>query len=300
MPVRLGINPIGWTNDDLRWLGDDIPLETCLAEAREAGFSGVELGRKFPREPRRLRPILKRHGLDLVSGWYSARLLERDSRAEIAAMRQHLELLKALGSTVMVFAEGTGDLVPRLDLGLSQRPTLNTAAEWRQYGKRLTEVADHALAQGVRIAVHHHMGTIVQTASDIDRMLENCGESVGLLLDTGHMTYAGSDPVKVARRHAARIAHVHCKDVRRGALELALARDFTFTEAVLAGIFTAPGDGFVDFLGVFQALARVKYKGWIVHEAEQDPRVAHPLTYARIGHRTLSALAAKAGLKVAP
>ncbi len=298
MPVRLGINPIGWTNDDLRWLGDDIPLETCLAEARAAGFSGVELGRKFPRDPAKLRPILRRHGLALVSGWYSARLLERSARAEIAAMRPHLDLLRAMGSPVMVLAEGTGDLVPRLDLGLSQRPALEGVAEWRQYGQRLTEIADHTLERGVRVAVHHHMGTIVQTAADIERMLENCGDSVGLLLDTGHMTYAGGDPVRVARRHAGRIAHVHCKDVRRGALELALARDFTFTEAVLAGIFTAPGDGFVDFLGVFEALAKAKYAGWLVHEAEQDPRIAHPLTYARIGHRALSAAAVKAGLRV--
>jgi len=98
MSVRLGINPIGWTNDCMPWLGDFISLDTCLKEAREAGFSGVELGRKFPRAPKALAPILKRHGLKLVSGWYSANLLERDAKAEIAAMKPHLTLLKSLGA----------------------------------------------------------------------------------------------------------------------------------------------------------------------------------------------------------
>src|SRR5215813_3545385 len=106
--IRLGINPIGWTNDDVRWLAEDIPLEVCLAEARAAGFAGIELGRKFPRRAKTLGPILRRHGLALVSGWYSARLLERSVKEEIAAMHDHLELLKALGAPVMVFAETVG------------------------------------------------------------------------------------------------------------------------------------------------------------------------------------------------
>jgi inosose dehydratase len=299
MTVSLGINPIGWTNDDIRWLGDDIPLETCLAEAREAGFSGVELGRKFPRRAEILGPILDRHGLRLVSGWYSGRLLERDSRREIAAMRDHLALLSALGAPVMVFAETTGETVNHIGAGASVRPTITAAADWKRLGKRFTEVADHMLDKGVRMAVHHHMGTVVQTAADVDRLFENSGDAVGLLVDTGHLTYAGDDPVQLIRRHADRVVHVHCKDIRRGALLACNQRDASFTEAVLHGLFTAPGDGIVDFPAVIKALAAADYAGWLVQEAEQDPRIAPPAVYAKMGNAQLRKLCAAARLKLA-
>jgi inosose dehydratase len=298
MSVRLGINPIGWTNDCMGWLGDFILPDTCLKEAREAGFLGVELGRKLPREAKRLQPMLKRHRLDLVSGWYSARLASQDSKAEIAAMQPHLKLLKALGARVMVFAETTGEIVNNVSAGASSRPRLRSAQEWRELGRRFTEVADYLVEQGVPMAVHHHMGTMIEAAEDVDRLMENTGESVGLLLDTGHMTFAGGDPVAVAKKHAARIRHVHCKDIRRYALGACRARDVSFSEAVLCGIFTAPGDGIVDYLGVFKTLAKAKYSGWLVQEAEQDPRLAHPATYAKLGREHLANLCAKAGLKM--
>ena len=294
MSVRLGINPIGWTNDCMPWLGDFISLDTCLAEAKEAGFTGVELGRKFPRSAKQLAPILKRHGLKLVSGWYSANLLERDAKAEIAAMKGHLDLLRSAGADVMVFAETTGEIINQVGAPISRRPKIASAAEWKRLGGRFTEVAAYMHDQGVQMAVHHHMGTVVETQQDVDRLLENSGEAVGLLLDTGHMTFAGGDPIAVAKKYAARIKHVHCKDIRRYALAACRQRDVSFSEAVLCGIFTAPGDGMVDFDGVFDILAKAKYSGWLVQEAEQDPRVAHPATYAALGRAHLAQLCADA------
>jgi inosose dehydratase len=299
MTVKLGINPIGWTNDCMHWLGDFIPLEQCLAEARQAGFTGVELGRKFPRTVGKLGPLLKKHNLSLVSGWSSAQLLTRDSKAEIAAMADHLKLLAGLGSPVMVFAETTGEIILNAGASASSRPKIGSVAEWKRLGQRFTEVADHMLAKGVRMAVHHHMGTVVQSAEDVDRLMENCGSSVGLLLDTGHMTFAGGDPVAVAKRHAKRIVHVHCKDVRGYALAACQRRDVSFSAAVLEGLFTAPGDGIVDYKALFAILAGAGYSGWLVQEAEQDPRVAHPLTYAELGCAHLKKLCAGAKLKVA-
>lgn len=299
MSVRLGINPIGWTNDCMPWLGDFISLDTCLAEAKAAGFSGVELGRKFPRAPKQLAPILKRHGLKLVSGWYSAALLERDAKAEIAAMKDHLTLLKSLGAEVMVFAETTGEIINQVGAPISRRPALNSATEWKRLGARFTEVASYMRDQGVQMAVHHHMGTVVESQQDVDRLLENSGEAVGLLLDTGHMTFAGGDPVAVARKYAQRIVHVHCKDIRRYALATCRKRDVSFSEAVLCGIFTAPGDGLVDFRSVFEILSKAKYSGWLVQEAEQDPRVAHPASYAALGRAHLAELCAGAKMKLA-
>jgi inosose dehydratase len=299
MTVKLGINPIGWTNDCMHWLGDFITLERCLAEVKQAGFSGVELGRKFPRQAAQLGPLLEAHDLQLVSGWYSAELLTRDAKAEIAAMRDHLALLAGLGSAVMVFAETTKEIINNVGAPASARPKIESAAEWKRLGQRFTAVADHLQAKGVRMAVHHHMGTVIQTAEDVDRLMENTGPAVGLLLDTGHMTFAGDDPLAVAKRHAERIVHVHCKDIRRYALAACQDRDVSFSQAVLEGLFTAPGDGMVDYPGLFKILAGARYRGWLVQEAEQDPRIAHPLTYASLGCAHLKKLCATAKLKLA-
>jgi len=299
MTVKLGINPIGWTNDCMHWLGDFITLERCLAEVKQAGFSGVELGRKFPRQAAQLGPLLEAHDLQLVSGWYSAELLTRDAKAEIAAMRDHLSLLAGLGSSVMVFAETTKEIINHVGAPASARPKIESAAEWKRLGQRFTAVADHLQAKGVRMAVHHHMGTVIQTAEDVDRLMENTGPAVGLLLDTGHMTFAGGDPLAVAKRHADRIVHVHCKDIRRYALAACQGRDVSFSQAVLEGLFTAPGDGTVDYPGLFKILAAARYSGWLVQEAEQDPRIAHPLTYASLGCAHLKKLCATAKLKLA-
>ena len=299
MTVKLGINPIGWTNDCMHWLGDFITLERCLAEVKQAGFSGVELGRKFPRQAAQLGPLLEAHDLQLVSGWYSAELLTRDAKAEIAAMREHLALLAGLGSPVMVFAETTKEIINNVGAPASARPKIESAAEWKRLGQRFTAVADHLQAKGVRMAVHHHMGTVIQTAEEVDRLMENTGPAVGLLLDTGHMTFAGGDPLAVARRHADRIVHVHCKDIRRYALAACQDRDVSFSQAVLEGLFTAPGDGMVDYPGLFKILAAARYSGWLVQEAEQDPRIAHPLTYASLGCAHLKKLCATAKLKLA-
>jgi len=295
VPVRIGVNPIGWTNDDLETLGDDIPLETCLEEARRAGYAGIELGRKFPRRPAELRAVLQQHGLDLVSGWYGSHLLRRSVKEEIAAMQAHAGLLTALGSAAMVFAEETGSVHGRLGVSLSARPRM-ADDDWPRFGEALTEVAEHLAGRGMRLAYHHHMGTVAETEAEIDRLMRATGPAVGLLLDTGHLTYAGGDVLAVARRHAGRIVHVHCKDVRPAVLVEARRRDRSFLDAVVDGVFTVPGDGCVDYRALLEILRDAGYAGWLVVEAEQDPAKAHPLTYARMGFAHLSRLLADVGL----
>ncbi len=295
MAIRIGINPITWSNDDLPELGGDIPLETCLAEARQAGYAGIELGNKFPRSAAALRPLLARHGLALISGWYSGGLLTRSLAAEIDAAAAHLELLAAMGCRVMVFAETTGAVHGARGTKLSTRPRL-ADGDWVAFGASLTALAEHLAGRGVALAYHHHMGTVVETAADIDRLMAVTGPAVGLLLDTGHLTYAGADPAAVARRHARRINHVHCKDVRAAVLQRERAVDASFLDAVVDGVFTVPGDGTVAFDPVLAALRDVGYAGWLVVEAEQDPATAHPLTYARKGYDHLSEAARRAGL----
>jgi inosose dehydratase len=132
------------------------------------------------------------------------------------------------------------------------------------------------------------MGTVVQTEDEVDRLMDSCDDDVvSLLLDTGHLTFAGGDPVRAATRHAARIAHLHCKDVRRAVLARTLNRDSSFLDAVLDGVFTVPGDGCVDYASVLEPIARAGYGGWLVVEAEQDPAVAPSAEYASLGYRNL-------------
>jgi inosose dehydratase len=271
-------------------LGAATLLETCLAEGKQAGFAGFELGNKFPRDAAVLRPILARHGLDLVSGWYGSRLLERDVDAEMAEAEAHIALLSAMGCKVMVHAEVARAIHGDRRAALSQRPVM-TDADWAIFTPRITEFARRLKARGLWLAYHHHIGTVIETQAEIDRLMAVTGPEVGLLLDTGHLSFAGGDPALAARQHAGRIVHVHCKDIRAAVLQEAKARDLPFLAAVLDGVFTVPGDGAVDYAAVLKPLAEAGYAGWLVVEAEQDPAKAHPLTYARLGHDNLARLA---------
>jgi inosose dehydratase len=297
MAVRIGINPITWTNDDVPELGGDTPLETCLAETALAGYRGTELGGKFPRSSTELGPILSAHGLELASGWCDGRILDRTVEEEFDAILPHLTLLRDLGAKHVVYADTSRGRHDAIHTPISQRPRL-AGGEWRAYGRKITALAERFQAFGVGMAFHHHMGTIVETDDEIGRLMSSTGEAVGLLFDTGHCLFSGGDPHGLLARHADRVVHFHCKDVRAAVLERARHDDMSFMAAVMAGIFTVPGDGSVDFLALLKPLAARGYSGWLVVEAEQDPAKAHPLTYATNGYRALLATAREAGFEV--
>jgi inosose dehydratase len=297
MSVKIGINPITWTNDDVPELGGDTPLEVCLAETRAAGYAGTELGGKFPRESGALGPILAGYGLELVSGWYDGRILEKSIDEEFEAILPHITLLRDLGARHVVYADTSRGRHGAIFDPISQRPALS-AEEWKPYGAKITAFADRLADFGVRMAFHHHMGTIVETDAEIGLLMEHTGASVGLLYDTGHCAFSGGDPENLLRKHVARVVHVHCKDVRPALLKKARDEDMSFMGAVLEGIFTVPGDGSLDYPNLLKILAQNGYAGWLVVEAEQDPAKAHPLTYATMGYRNLKALAEGAGLTV--
>jgi inosose dehydratase len=287
--VKIGINPISWTNDDLPSLGGETPLEVVLAEGKAIGYQGFELGNKFPRESEALRAVLAKHGLELVSGWYSAELARRSLDDEIAALAPHLKLLADNGAKVMVYGE-CADTIQGAPVPLYKRPQFVRDEDWRAYADRLTALAKHTLKSGVRLAYHHHMGAYVQSPEDVDRLMDLVGEEVGLLFDTGHMTFACGDAVAMLAKHVKRVCHVHCKDVRPSVLTMARNRDWSFLEAVINGAFTVPGDGAVDFESVIGILRDAGYRGWLVVEAEQDPVVAPAYAYAEKGYQHLRAL----------
>ncbi|MBX6320394.1 MAG: myo-inosose-2 dehydratase [Rhodospirillaceae bacterium] len=299
MTIRLGVAPIAWTNSDLPEMGGDTTLDTCLAESRAAGFTGTETGVKFPMDPAVLEPILRRHDIKLVSGWFSGRLMDVSLEEEKRRMEDQLATFAALGAPVMVYAETTGTVQADRGTPVSRRPRM-PAGDFPAYGRKLTALAEYMAGRGVRMAYHHHMGTVIETEEEIDRLMDNTGPAVGLLVDTGHMTYAGVDVIRCTKRNARRINHIHCKDVRADVLKRAKERDLSFLDAVVEGVFTVPGDGSIDYRPFARAVAEeARYEGWVVVEAEQDPVKAPPFEYAKKGYTYLSRVFRDAGFEIA-
>ncbi|MES2113628.1 MAG: myo-inosose-2 dehydratase [Pseudomonadota bacterium] len=289
--VKIGINPISWMNDDLPSLGGETPLETALSEGAEIGYRGFELGNKFPKEPAALAAVLGKYGLECISGWYSGRLAdpERTVEQEIEAVAAHLRLLAENGATVMVYGE-VADAIQGRPQPLYQRPRFTSMAQWQAYADKMTAFARHTLAHGVRLSYHHHMGAYVESPADVDMLMALTGPELGLLFDSGHMTFGGGDAVAVLEKHIKRVSHVHCKDVRPAVTKMARNGNWSFLQAVLNGAFSVPGDGCIDFAGVLRLLYRNDYEGWLVVEAEQDPAVAPSYQYAQMGYRHLERL----------
>ncbi|MDP3073464.1 MAG: myo-inosose-2 dehydratase [Opitutaceae bacterium] len=281
MPARLhpsclvGANPIVWSNDDFADLAGDVPLDTILREMRKAGFAGSELGHAYPRTPAALADALGRHHLRLVTGWHSTYLASKPFAGEEKEFRAHLNLLKTLGARVVIVAECTRCIHGNRDaaLGFGSGDNLSprlTASEWKKFTSGLKRLAAIAAREEMRIVYHHHMGTVIQGEADLDRLLAAVPE-ISLLLDAGHLAFAGIDPVRVAKRYASRIAHVHLKSVRPQVAERVRREGWSFYRAVANGVFTIAGDGSVDYPAIFATLAAADYRGWLVVEAEEDP-----------------------------
>jgi len=297
MSVKLGIAPIAWSNDDMPELGGDTSLETCLSEARQAGFSGIESGGKFPKTSKELLPILNKHNINLCSGWYGANLLKRSVKEEMENIRAQLNLFKDCNAPCIVFAEVTDSIQADERKPLSKRPKLNTE-DWKKYFEKINEVGKRLEDENMPLAYHHHMGTVIQSEEDTIRLMEQTNDSVKLTIDTGHMLFAGGNSLKIIRNFKEKIVHVHCKDMRENVLKKSLKLDLSFRHAFLEGAFTVPGDGCIDYLPIMKELKKNKYDGWLVVEAEQDPKKANPLEYAKKGYAYLSKVIKDSGLIV--
>ncbi len=297
MSIQLAVAPIAWSNSDLPELGGETSLETCLRESREAGFTGTETGVKYPLDAEILGPLLETHGLQLASGWFSGTLRECSVEQEFENLRQMLTTFKALNAPVVIYAETSGSVQSQQNIPVSQKPVMPDA-EFPEYGRKLTEVADRMADFGVRMSYHHHMGTVIETEREIDLLMENTGTSVGLLIDTGHLGFANADTEAVTRRYGSRINHVHCKDIRQEIFKQVREKGLSFLDAVLEGVFTVPGDGFIDFENFAKVLAEIDYSCWVVVEAEQDPEKENPMEYSRMGYQHLSNVLHEAGLEI--
>lgn len=280
--VRVGAQPIIWSNDDFSELGGETSLDQCLSEMKAAGYAGTELGHKFPSNAAALRNVLERHGLELVSGWHSAYLASRAFAEEKREFLRHLNLLAELGSRVVIVAECTGRTYHRPDVAMGRDSCVQVLDRdgWGKVFLGLETLGRLAQDKGLELAYHPHMGTVVEGRGEIDRLMDST-RSVALLADTGHLAFAGIEPLDIIRAYRSRIAHVHLKNVRPEVVREAALAKISFKDAVRRGVFTVPGDGGIDFGPIFKALAEALYGGWLVVEAEQDPAKAPPLEYAR-------------------
>ncbi len=297
MNIKIGVSPIAWSNDDFPELGGETSLEQCLLEAKSIGFSGIEAGGKFPKNSEELLPKLEKENLSLCSGWYGSNLLNNSVKDEIIKMQKQLKLFKDCKAPCIAFCEVAGSIQGNSKTPLSRRPILNKD-EWKKFLNKLDELSKYMQDYGMPMAYHHHMGTIVQSQNDTQRLIENTKETVKLLVDTGHMLFAGGDSLKVINDYSSRLLHVHCKDIRKDVLGTALKKDLSFIDAFFAGAFTVPGDGCIDYKPILELLKKINYNGWLVVEAEQDPKKANPFEYGKIGYKYLSNLAKQSGYKI--
>jgi inosose dehydratase len=289
--VWLGITPTVWTNDDFPLLGDEIPFEQCVSEMALAGFQGCSVGHKFPTDREELKRQLDLRGLRVSEPWASTYFTVNNMHERtVEEFRSQIEFIRDMGGTDIVLAELGHAVHQQPVTPIPNKPVFNDD-QWRAMVEGLNRLGRMAAEQGLRVCYHHHIGTGVMTRADVDRLMETTDpEAVFLLLDTGHLYWAGGDPLDMTRAYADRIKHVHLKDIRPDVMERSARDNLSFSESVLEGVFTVPGDGAIDFKPILQVLADQAYEGWLTVEAEQDHRKAHPLTYAMKARAYLRAI----------
>lgn len=300
MAVKIGISLIAWQNDDLPDLTADFTTEGAMEDAARIGYTGVERGRRMPADTEGLRAYLDRYGVSLCGGWCSGNLMVATVTDEFAAIRQQVEQFTALNAPCIVYAECSNTVQGMVNTPVSQRPKLSRD-EVAGYAAKLTELAKRVKDAGMTLSYHHHMGAMIEDVEDIDWLMDGSGPEVTLLYDTGHLVFAGADPLALLDRWGDRVHHVHFKDVRQDKLAWVRDGDRSFLDGVRAGVYSVPGDpeGSIDFQAITDRLRAMDYKGWIVVEAEQDPAIAPPNDYSKIGFDHIHDICRSSGLTIA-
>ncbi len=298
MKAKLGMSPIAWWNDDLVELSDDVSLEECLHQSRSAGFTGMEQGRRFPSTPEEMLPILRQADVTLCGGWFSGTLAaDGDLAANKDRIRPMIDLFKAVGAPCIVYGEVGRSIQGDRAKPLAEKAVLSDD-EMKAYARKVTQFGEWCGDQGMPLSYHHHMAAVVQFEHELDAFMNHSGEGVPLLLDAGHLAFAGGDVLRAIDKHHKRINHVHVKDIRRPVIDALDWQKQSFLDAVALGAFTVPGDGSLDFGAIVKKFADHGYEGWFVVEAEQDPKKSPPLKMAQIGHAELMRVMTNAGYTV--
>ena len=280
--VKLGIAPIAWTNDDLPDLGKENTFEQCVSEMALAGFTGSEVGNKYPKDPEILKKALELRGIQICNAWFSTFLTTKPFEETEKGFRQHVAFLKEMGAKVVGVSEQGHSIQGFQDVAVFDNKYVMNDEEWKLLTEGLNKLGKISLEEyGIALTFHHHMGTVVQNADEVQRLMnETEPKYVSLLYDTGHFAYCGVDPLEMVKTHIGRIKHVHLKDIRKDVVAKVKAEHLSFLQGVRLGTFTVPGDGYISFDEIFDVLKENNYEGYMLVEAEQDPAKANPLEYA--------------------
>lgn len=292
--VSLGIAPIAWTNDDMPDLGKENTFEQCVSEMALAGFTGSEVGGKYPADTAVLKKALDLRGIRICNQWFSSFLISKPYEDTEKEFIKATDFLREMGAKVIGVSEQSYSIQGKMEQPVWEGKYIMDDQEWKLLAEGLNKLGKIAKDKGMTLTFHHHMGTVVQTEEEIDRFMEMVDpELVFLLFDSGHLSFAGIHPEKVLKKYVNRVKHVHLKDIRREMVEKSRNERWSFLKGVREGVFTVPGDGDVDFAPIFRILEEAGYEGWVVVEAEQDPAKANPLEYAK---KARVYIAHKAGL----
>ena len=279
--VKLGIAPIAWTNDDMPDLGAENTFEQCISEMALAGFTGCEVGNKYPKDPAVLKAALDLRGLTIANQWFSSFVLSKPMEEVEKDFIAQCKFLKAVGADTIGASEQSYSIQGQMHTPVFECKYVMVQKEWERFAKGMNRLGEIADSMGMKLVYHHHMGTVVQTAAEIDKMMDMTDpDKFSLLFDSGHLAYCGEDYVEVLKKHVKRVKHVHLKDIRPDVVKKVKDEKLSFLQGVRAGAFTVPGDGCIDFAPIFDILDAAGYKGWMIVEAEQDPAKANPLEYA--------------------
>lgn len=282
MTIKLAIAPIAWTNDDMPELGGENTFEQCISEMALSGFTGTEIGNKYPKDPEVLDSYLTPRGLSVASAWFSAFLTTEPYENTAEAFIKHRDFLHAMGAKVIVVSEQGHSIQGQIDTPVFKAKPVFSDDDWKNLTEGLEKLGDLAAEKDMKVVYHHHMGTGVQTTEEINRLMaETDPEKVSLLFDTGHLVFSGENPIEVYQTHKDRIHHIHFKDIREEKMDEVKDNDMSFLAGVKEGVFTVPGDGMIDFAPIWEEIDNDNYEGWIVVEAEQDPAKANPFIYAK-------------------
>ena len=295
MSVKIGISPIAWQNDDLPDITKDFTMEQALRESRDIGYTGVERGQRMPHDTEGLRQYLEANDIALCGGWCSGNSLVNDFAAECDATRQQVAQFIALDAPCIVYAECSNTVQGLQNVPVNNRPKLSRD-DIMDYGKKISELAKWMADQGMPMAYHHHMGSIIESEDDVNWLMDGSSHEVNLCFDTGHLLFGGGNVMATLDRWGDRVHHVHYKDIRPHIVRDVRDNNQSFLDAVIAGAFTVPGDGCIDFQEVTHKLKAMDYSGWIVVEAEQDPAKAPPYEYSKLGYDNIVAACNAAGL----
>lgn len=291
--IKLGIAPIGWTNDDMPDLGAENTFQQCVSEMALAGFTGCEVGNKYPKDTAVLKKALDLRGMQICNAWFSTFLTTKPYEETEKEFIKHVTFLKEMGAKVVGVSE-QGHSIQGTELSIFDDKYVMNDDEWDMLTTGLNKLGKVAKDMGIALTFHHHMGTVVQTAAEIDRLMENTNPDLfSLLFDSGHLAYCGEDYMAVLKKYAKRIKHVHLKDIRPDVISKVKEEKLSFLQGVRLGTFTVPGDGAIDFAPIFDVLAETGYEGYVLVEAEQDPAIANPFEYALKARKYI---AEKAGL----